>query len=218
MKQLFFDFDGTIVDSATGIVDSLQHAVSEVGLPQLTEDQYRLFIGPALSETFPKFYPDLTESTLMAAIKHFQAHYRAKGMFEMTVYPGVTTALDALAAAGYQLNIASAKPESMLATIIPNMHLSHYFTGVYGATDDEHVRSRKDQVLAYGLAKAQADPAFSLMIGDRDSDINGGSANGVKTLGVTYGFGSRAELMAAKATAIVPAPAALPAGVAKLIG
>lgn len=133
------------------------------------------------------------------------------------LYPGIQDVLGDLQTAGYRLNIATAKPEPMVDRIIEHFDLGHFFTGVYGATLDESIRSTKTAVLAYGLDKAQADAADSLMIGDRDTDMQGGLNNHVQTLGVTYGFGSAEELKQAHAAAIVETPQAIPAGISQLM-
>ncbi|WP_225046786.1 HAD hydrolase-like protein [Lacticaseibacillus kribbianus] len=218
MKHLFFDFDGTIADSQRGIVDGIHHMIEASGLAPLDEATYLTFIGPSLTQSLHRYYPDLGDAAVRAAIRHYQDFYLDEGIFELEVYPGVTTALADLREAGYQINIASAKPEPMLAKILPHFDLSDYFDGVYGATIDESIRSTKAAVLAYALENAEALPEDSLMIGDRDNDMLGGAQNGTKTLGVLYGFGDAAELMNAGADAVIERPDELPGGVHKLLG
>ncbi|ERL65630.1 HAD hydrolase-like protein [Schleiferilactobacillus shenzhenensis] len=213
MTQLFFDFDGTIADSEQGIVAGIKYFVAQMQLPTLTDDQYRLFIGPTLSSSMHKFYPGLPAAEIKRAIALYQVYYEAHGIYELQLYPGITDVLAQLKQAGFVLNVASTKPEPMLAKIAGHFGLTDYFTGLYGATMDESIRSAKKDVLAYALKKAGAQAADSLMIGDRDTDMVGGAANGVATMGVLYGFGDRAELTAAGANVIVDTPADIPAGI-----
>ncbi|WP_461214962.1 HAD hydrolase-like protein [Lacticaseibacillus sp. GG6-2] len=216
MKQLFFDFDGTIANSEPGIVHGIQYMLQKMSLPALTAAQYRTFIGPSLTSSLKRYFPQLSDADCTQAVKFYQEIYVQSGIFELTLYPGVLPALERLQSADYQLNIASAKPEVMVKRIVEHFDLGHYFAGIYGATLDESIRSTKTAVLAYGLAQSGATAATSLMIGDRDTDMQGGRANHMRTLGVTYGFGSDAELRQAQATAIIQQPAELPTGVAKL--
>lgn len=216
MKQLFFDFDGTIADSEPGIVHGIAYMLQKMGLPQLSAAQYRTFIGPSLTSSLKRYFPQLSDADCATAVKHYQEVYTQSGIFELTIYPGVLAALTRLQKAGYRLNIASAKPEPMVKRIVKHFDLGHYFGGIYGATLDESIRATKTAVLAYGLAQSGAEAKSSLMIGDRDTDMQGGAANHMRTLGVTYGFGSDAELKQAHATAIVQTPAELPAGVQRL--
>ncbi|WP_262316493.1 HAD hydrolase-like protein [Lacticaseibacillus parakribbianus] len=218
MKQLFFDFDGTIADSQKGIVDGIVYMLDKSGLPALDQETYLKFIGPSLTQSLHRYYPTLSPTGVQAAIRHYQDFYLAQGLYELEVYPGVEDALASLQEAGYQLNIASAKPEVMLAKILPHFGLRDYFAGVYGATIDESIRSTKAAVLAYALENAEALPEASLMIGDRDNDMQGGVQNGTKTLGVLYGFGDETELLDAGANAVIARPDELPAAVRELLG
>lgn len=216
-NQLFFDFDGTIANSEKGIILSIKYMIDQLKLPHLTDEQYRTFIGPAMTTSLNKYFPELSEDQVLRGVDYYQTSYAQDGIFELEVYPGIETALDQLKTAGYQLNIASAKPEDVLHRILNQFRLKDYFTGVYGATVDERIRSKKADILAYGIRQSHATPSQSVMIGDRYTDMNGGQENQVKTLGVTYGFGDAAELRAANATAIVTSPEELPVGITALM-
>lgn len=191
--------------------------VNKLHLPHLTDAQYRMFIGPAMTANLHKFFPDLSDEQVLKGVAQYQTSYAQDGIFELEIYPGLEEALTDLKSAGYRLNIASAKPENVLHRILDQFHLNDYFEGIYGATVDERIRSKKADILAYGLVQSGANNDQSVMIGDRYTDMNGGAENHVKTLGVTYGFGDAAELRASNATAIVSSPQEVPAGVAKLL-
>ncbi|MFD1429081.1 HAD hydrolase-like protein [Lacticaseibacillus mingshuiensis] len=217
MQYLFFDFDGTIADSHVGILNGVHYMVAQLGLPDLGDEVYRTFIGPSLSSSLIRTYPQLTEDEIKVAIKHYQKIYSETGIFEMRLFPGLIEVLTQLKGAGYSLNIASAKPEPMIDRIVAHFKLGEWFDGCYGATLDETVRGTKAQVLAYALENAGATPDASLMIGDTDSDIRGGQANHVETLGVTYGFGSRASLVAAGADLLIDRVDELPGAINQLL-
>lgn len=216
-NQVFFDFDGTIANSERGIVHSVKKMVDDLRLPHLTDEQYRLFIGPTLADSLTKFFPSLSEKQVANGIAKYRAEYELHGMFDLQIYPGIETALMTLKTAGYQLNIASAKPEPVLQRIIDKFQLNDYFSGIYGAAGEVN-RVKKADILAYGIKTSGASRTNSVMVGDRYTDMIGGKANHVKTLGVTYGFGDTDELKASNATALVALPKEIPAGVAKLFG
>ncbi|WP_125703926.1 HAD hydrolase-like protein [Lacticaseibacillus daqingensis] len=218
MKHLFFDFDGTIADSEEGILNGIRYMLKAMDLPTLDDDTYRKFIGPSLTSSLHQYYPTLSAADVKKTIAHYQEFYSAEGIYQLTLYPGVLDALAELQEAGYQLNIASAKPEVMIDKIAAHFDLGEYFAGMYGATLDESIRSTKTAVLAYALENAEATPNASLMIGDRDTDMAGGLANGTKTLGVLYGFGDADELAGAGANAIIERPDELPAGIRRTLG
>lgn len=217
-KQVFFDFDGTIVDSQHGIIMAVKKMVDELQLPHLTDAEYRLFIGPTVTDSLKKFFPSLSEKQINAGVARYRENYNSQGLFDLEIYPGVEAALTTLKSAGYQLNLASAKPEPVLRRIVDKFQLNNYFNGIYGATEDRKIRVQKADILAYGLEQSGATQDQSVMVGDRYTDMNGGAENHVKTLGVTYGFGDAAELRAANATALVTSSAELPAGVKRLLG
>lgn len=217
MEQLFFDFDGTIADSEVGIVNSIKYFVKQMGLRPLTDAEYRTFIGPALTSSLKRYYPEIDETTITQAINTYQDYYLKEGIYQLDLYPGIKQALTDIRNQGYRVNIASAKPEQMINQIVKHFDLGDYFDGEFGATMDERVRSTKTEVLAYALDETKAVPADSLMIGDRDTDMLGGKNNGVKTLGVLYGFGDRAELQAADANYIIDRPNELLTGITKVM-
>ncbi|MEY2349764.1 HAD hydrolase-like protein [Lentilactobacillus buchneri] len=217
MTQLFFDFDGTIADSEAGILKSLKYAVDKMKLSELTHDQYLKFIGPALKTSLQKFYPQLSEADQMQALKYYADYYRSEGMFQLDLYPGIVQELQALNEQGYDVNIASAKPEDLIHELTDQLDLTQYFTGRFGAGTDEKTRMTKTAVLKYALEQTHANANDSIMIGDRDTDMLGGYHNQVKTLGVTYGFGDVAELLGAHANTLVDKPEQIQGGVEKLI-
>lgn len=216
-NQVFFDFDGTIVNSERGIVRAVKAMVAELNLDPLLDAQYRLFIGPTITDSLKKFYPSLSEKQVNKAVAAYKANYESAGLFDLEIYPGIEAALSTMKSSGYRLNIASAKPERVLRQIVDKFQLNDYFVGTYGASDDNTSRVKKADILAYALEASHALPSRSVMVGDRYTDMKGGNENHVKTLGVTYGFGDAAELRAADASALAASPEELPSEVSKLL-
>ncbi|WP_225353564.1 HAD hydrolase-like protein [Lacticaseibacillus thailandensis] len=217
-KTIFFDFDGTIADSERGIVDSIKYMVRQRRLKPLTDAQYRTWIGPSLTYSINQFYPELDAAGVDRAIESYRVYYEARGIFEADLYRGITDSLQALRADGFHTAVASSKPEAMVVRLVDHFDLGPLFDGVYGASMDEHTRVKKADVLAYAMRNQHALQDHSVMIGDRFTDIKGGQANGVKTLGVTYGFGDRQELVDAGANKVVDHPTQLVAGSSALAG
>ena len=95
---------------------------------------------------------------------------------------------------GKTLVLATSKPEPFAREILEHFHLASYFAYAAGATMDE-TRVKKEEVIAYAMESCGiTDPGQVLMVGDRRHDIEGARANGVDSLGVLYGYGSREEL------------------------
>ena len=191
-KTIFFDLDGTITDSAPGIMNSIKYALEKNHLPMLSEEQLRSFIGPPLRGQFCKVC-GLADEESARMVEDYREYYRDKGIFENNVYDGVIEMLEKLRKKGFRLAIATSKPEKYAKIIIDHFHLTQYFACVAGMEMDGG-RGTKAQVITYALEKNDiADKSNVLMIGDREHDVIGAHENGLDCLGILYGFGSRKE-------------------------
>ena len=209
MSLVLFDLDGTLVDSGPGIRASIRHAAASVGLPEPTPEQLRTLIGPP----FPAAFRDVlgvdvaTGDAMMTA---YRTVYGAGGMFDVTVYEGIDEALDELAARGDVLAVTTSKPVVYAREIVEHLGLTAAFAGgVHGAALDGSIEGKAAVV---GLALTQrGDGPVAGLVGDRHHDVEGARHHGLACLGVSWGFGGRAELEAAGAAAVVDKPAELPA-------
>ncbi|QBO36221.1 HAD family hydrolase [Periweissella cryptocerci] len=205
---IFFDMDGTITDSAEGILNSLDYAIEKLGLEHRSRVEMQTFIGPPMLDSFERIW-GLDEAAARHAVDVYREYFGEKGKFENAIYPDIEYTLSLLKMYGKHLYIASSKAEVFVREIIEHFALANYFDGVYGATLDGS-RAAKTEVLAYAIAQSGlVDKSKALMIGDTDNDIIGGRENGLDTLGVNYGIGAKAELEAAGATYIVDTPKAI---------
>lgn len=97
--------------------------------------------------------------------------------------------------------IAASKPEVFAKQILEYFGIAHYFDVIAGASLDSS-RIRKSDVITYALAQLDYDPQTTIMVGDREHDIQGAQANQLASIGVLYGYGNRQELEKAGATMI----------------
>lgn len=203
IQRLFFDLDGTLTDSSEGIFNSILYAVRKLGYrePDLTE--LTSYVGPPLLDSFQKNY-QLDEADGEQAVAAYREYYRETGITELTVYDGIEATLAALSQK-YELYVATSKPEVFAKQILKTIKLDQYFQGIYGA-NLEGDRSKKGDIIRYGVAQLPEATGESIMVGDRSHDIIGGKENQMKTIGVLYGFGSQAELVEAGADWIVVTP------------
>lgn len=190
---IFFDLDGTISDSAPGIVNSVIYALNHMGTEIKDRAQLKKFVGPPLAESFSKYYGYTPEQAGQAA-KFFREYYQENGIFENTMYEGVDLLLDKLVSAGRVPVLATSKPEPFAKKILLRYGIDRYFHFVAGSTLDE-TRTRKEEVIAYALESCGIkDKSKVVMIGDRSHDVVGAKKNGLDCIGVLYGYGSREEL------------------------
>ncbi|MBP3633602.1 MAG: HAD family hydrolase [Oscillospiraceae bacterium] len=200
VSHVLFDLDGTLTESGIGITRSVMYALRQFGITERDPETLARFIGPPLVDSFHKYYGFPMEQAELA-VKYYREYYSVTGIFENRVYDGVREMLSALNERGVGCVLATSKPEHYAVKILDHFDLSSYFTAVCGATMDTS-RSKKADVIAYALKTVGADPARTVMVGDRDQDILGAKTFGLSAVGVLYGYGSREELLSAGADAL----------------
>lgn len=200
MAILFFDLDGTLIDSAVGITGCVAYALEQLGEPVPPPAQLRHWIGPALRDSFGPLLNDAARTE--RAVELYRERFESRGWAEHEVYPGIADAIESLHADGHRLAVVTAKNEPHAQRIIAHLPFGHRFETVSGATLDGRI-SHKPELIAEALARLQADAGDCWMIGDRRMDIEGARHHGMRSVGVTWGFGGEAELQAAGATRIV---------------
>ncbi len=195
---LLFDLDGTLTDPMIGITKSVQHALHAYGIEEPDLKKLTPFIGPPLKESFMKYY-GFSEERASEAIGRYREYFAVTGIFENKVYDGIPQMLERLKREGKLLMVATSKPELFARQILEHFHLSSYFAFVGGASMDE-ARVKKGEVIAYVLERMKiADKEKAVMVGDREHDMIGARENGIDSIGVLFGYGSRQELKAAGA-------------------
>ncbi len=211
-QYALFDLDGTLTDPGEGITRSVQYALDKFGITVEDRKQLFCFIGPPLHESFEVYY-GFSRPDAMKAVDCYREYYAVKGIFENLVYDGIEKMLQQLQAAGVKICLATSKPEVYAKQILEHFGLDGYFTAVAGSEMDG-TRTKKAEVVERALMLL-GDPDVSgcIMIGDREHDVLGGQAQGLDTVGVLFGYGSREELERAGATYI----AATPADIVKII-
>jgi phosphoglycolate phosphatase len=196
--QLFFDLDGTLTDSRPGILACMRHALSLVGREIPSDDALSRFIGPPTHVAFRELLRSEDPELNARTIAFYRERYAQLGLFESSVYAGVSAGLEALREANHRLFVVTSKPRVFANTIIDHFDLRQYFSQVYGS-ELSGERSNKGELIAHVLQSEGILPANVWMIGDRLHDVLGAKANGVRVAGVLWGYGSREELSEAGA-------------------
>lgn len=203
---ILFDLDGTLTDSGPGIMRAVRYSLEKLGLPALPEETLRRFIGPPLYDSYERFC-GLSHDGAITAVAAFREYYKETGIFENSVYPGIPEALGALRSAGKTLAVATSKPQEAADRVLAHFSLMEYFSHIVGSTEDGSLILKAD-IIKTVLSRAREDGLHSpIMVGDREHDVIGARENGLDTIGVLYGYGSRAELESAGAAYIAEAPA-----------
>ena len=216
-RAVFFDLDGTLTDPKPGITECIRHALNGLGRTPPPADDLLWCIGPPLPGTFARLLDTDDATTLARAVALYRERFGTIGLYENEVYPGIPAALAAVRAAGYATFVMTSKPHVYARRIVAHFDLERHFDRVYGSELDL-TRLDKSELIAYALAEEQLDPGDVVMIGDREHDIIGARRNGVRAIGVTYGYGSEDELRAHAPEALAHAPHAIPPLVASVLG
>ncbi len=200
-RYLLFDLDGTLTESGPGIINSARFALEHYGITVSGDGELRRFIGPPLKYSFMEFY-GFDEQKALDAIVWFRKYYNTRGWCENRPYPGVPEMLGQLKENGFVLIVATSKIEQQAIRICGHFGLDAYLDDIVGS--DDASRSKKDDVIRYVLEKNNiTNKEEAIMIGDREHDIFGAKATGLRSMGVLYGYGCREELEAAGADVII---------------
>lgn len=218
LQYVLFDLDGTLTDSAEGITKSVDYALRQVAGIE-TDDLSTLtpYIGPPLVDGFMENH-GLDHETAVRCRDAYRARYEKIGLFENRVYDGVPAMLDTLRDAGLTLAVATSKPEMFSRRILSHFGLDDRFVEITGATMDGSIGT-KSEVIREALRRLGHPAADTvLMVGDRRHDMLGAHENGLRALGVLFGFGSADELRAAGAALLAATPAQTAAAILALRG
>ncbi len=204
LDAIYFDLDGTLTDPKPGITRSIRYALEKLDRhPVPSEDELTWCIGPPLRASFVRLLGG--EDSADRAVSLYRERFADIGLYENSVYAGITDVLTALGTSRRRLFVATSKPAIYAERIVGHFGLRPHFERVFGSELDG-TRVEKTDLLAYALKTASVDPSRSLMIGDRSHDIIGAKHNGMAALGVLYGYGSRDELIEAGALHICATP------------
>lgn len=207
---VLFDLDGTLTDPKPGIAACIRHALRGLGRIPPDVDRLEWCIGPPLRRSFARLLETDDDALLDRAIALYRKRFGTIGLFENAVYPGVADAVDEVRRAGFATFVATSKPHVYATRIVSHFGLAPLFDAVYGSELDG-TRVDKGDLIAHAIADRRLESARAVMIGDREHDIIGAKRCGIRAIGVTYGYGTEAELRAHGAAALAHAPDALPA-------
>ncbi|BDA74700.1 similar to indigoidine systhesis protein IdgB [Calothrix sp. PCC 7716] len=211
---ILFDLDGTLTDPKIGITRSIQYALTEMGYS--LDDDYLLdwCIGPPLKGCFAQLLNTSDETILNKALSLYRSRFSTIGLFENFLYPQITETLKIIRH-NYKTFVATSKPHVYAKRIIEHFGLLSLFDGIYGSELDG-THSNKGDLIQHILLMENLSPTSTVMVGDRYHDIIGAKANGVYSIGVTYGYGTEQELELHGADLIAYSPDDIPKLVEKL--
>jgi phosphoglycolate phosphatase len=201
---VFFDLDGTLADSAGGIVASLEHALAVCRVPAATID-WRQHIGPPLQRMLAAALPDLTPGYRESIVSAYRGHYATVGIFMTTLFPGVAELIAEIATRGAVLYIVTNKPQKPAEEIVRHLELDGFVRRVVGGDPAGHGTKpdRAAQLVAEeGLSRG-------CFIGDSLDDLAAAERIGARFFLAGWGYGTAHVLADRPDVAVVEAPTRL---------
>ena len=209
MNTVIFDLDGTLSDSAEGIVRSINYALPKLGFDELPKKDLLKYIGPPLNIIIEHLTGIKDEDFLLKAVATFRERYFSIGYKENELYSGINDALNQLTNRGDTLCVATAKRQDIAENVLRYFGIEEFFTQVHGSD----LYRKKVDLLKDMINDSTLNKNRMIMIGDRDSDFLAATEAGIPSLAVRWGYGSEEELKLA--TAIVAKPRDLPEAITK---
>ena len=203
IKLIIFDFDGTLGDTRRNIVTTMQMTIKEMHLSSRTEAECAATIGLPLAGCFRALFPDIDEELIPRCAETYRRIFNENLQnIKPEAFPGVVKTLEILKKQGFTLTIASSRSRNSLTELTQNMGIADYISYLIGADNVKEAKPKPEPVLNT-LAAMQLDASETLVVGDMAVDILMGVNAGAKTCGVTWGNGTRRELMEAGADFII---------------
>lgn len=201
MGLICFDLDGTLVDPLLGLHRCVGLLCGEFNLPAPPREAVASWIGFGLREGLASI-PGLEDpGRLERALDRYDQLYVERGLYEHEVYPGVHLLLARLKRQGHRIYIVSAKPAGYARRITFHFDLNLIFDDIFGSELKVAWQPKTDVLSRLRLQGTIWPGGF--FIGDRGDDMRAARDHGLHAVGVTYGYGTREELVGAGAEVLL---------------
>jgi len=191
---IVFDLDGTLVDTAPDLIDSLNHSLAAGGANAADASNFRHYAGMGGRVMIERAYR--AQQRHLPAAEHDRLqqllldHYWENIPGKSQPYPGVLDALTVLSQAGFRLAVCTNKPERFSIRLLEGLHMARRFSAICGA-DTFAFRKPDPRHLTETIAAAGGDPARAVMVGDSRTDIDTAKAAGIPVVAVDFGYTDR---------------------------
>ena len=186
-STVVFDLDGTLLDTAPGVVKAVEYTIKKIGHPPLSNETILKFIGPPIKDSLMK-YCNLTELLAAEATAIFRNRYSTVDLYQADPYEGVFDMLKKIKNDGSKIGVATYKREDYAIKLLEQKGIAVYCQSIKGA--DEHGIKSKQDILEDCIRALHTDkPQDAVLVGDTIHDAEGALHAGTFFIGVTYGYG-----------------------------
>ncbi|MBR1821853.1 MAG: HAD-IA family hydrolase [Clostridia bacterium] len=204
---IFFDLDGTVIDSLQDIADAVNHTMRHFGLPEYAAEALKPHLGWGVGTLMRRLLPACSDARLEEILAFYKPYYAAHTRDKSRPFEGILPMLARLKADGLALAIISNKPDAAVQPLA-RAFFSDVVSLAMGETEGVRRKPQPD-MLEMAARKLGLDLSRCLYVGDSEVDIDTAKNTGIDCVCVTWGFRSREALIAAGATRVIDAPAAL---------
>ncbi len=193
MQHLIFDLDGTISNPEPGILNGYKYTFPSLGLPTPDDSILRSLIGPPLRMVFEDLYQQTPEKATDAIATYRVYYNQLGGAFENELYEGMLDLIESLTRQQKTLHVATHKG-AMADEILKHFNIRHYFNQLQHYNEEKNIITKEKMIELILEDENISQLNQTVMIGDRHSDIEAAKYTGIKSIGVTYGFGTHKEI------------------------
>lgn len=196
--HFIFDLDGTVVNPGTAIPRCINYALKKHGVKPVPIERLKRYIGFSLDNIFADITKRKDKRFIKSCVDAYRERFHKEGIPEHRLYPGIVGLLEAAARNG-TLIVASIKPQVSCDMVLDHLGIRPLFKSAYGSELNGKLGNKVD-LIKHIMKKEGIKKAF--VIGDRGVDIEAAKKCQCVSIGVSYGYGTKEELVAAGADKI----------------
>ena len=190
MKAVFFDLDGTLVDSRADLCAAVNHTRRDLGLDERPDSEILVNIGLGARHLLVNSIPEKAADA-DALWGAFMVRYREHLLDLSTLYPGVAETLEALSSRGWRMGVNTAKPSQATRTVLKHFGIDGFFgDAVIAGGDCDEMKPSAKPLLACAERMGHIVTPDDWMVGDNWTDVKCGANAGVKSAFCAFGFGT----------------------------
>ncbi|WP_146551675.1 HAD family hydrolase [Rummeliibacillus sp. SL167] len=203
IKNLIFDFDGTLADSRQCSVLATQQAFIEFGLKKPSEKQIEYYMGVPIEVSFKKMATTgFTDESFEKLLTIFRQAYKNLENKTLSTFPNIPNVLESIASSGKQLFVVSSKKSDVLLRNLQTLNINTYFKDIIGSDKVTHYKPHPEGILKL-MDFYQLNADETVMIGDTIFDLQMAKSANVFSCGVTWGSHSKEALQEERSTFLV---------------
>ena len=205
LRAIFFDLDGTLLDTLSDIAAAGNYAIQQLGQPTHPENDFRMMVGEGADVLVRKALPLDKQHLADEALRLFKSYYETNAIRHTTVYPGIAELLDALTRRGILLAVVTNKPQVTAQIVVERLLGRWKWAAIAGHRDGIPKKPGPTSTLAIARSLGLP-PSRCGFLGDSHIDMQTAVASGTIPIGAAWGFRGRQELQVNGARVVIDHP------------